>query len=186
MFELTSVSADREDVSLFTFGLVSVCVISCISCFFFFSDGRFAVTKDHVRFERKSWFFFLKMWFPLSLDLLSHNQFFLTPVILILRFVPQLKWKPRPHLSVFVCKRLSFSSRLAYRPQVSGENGHRKRIFFQKRSPRWRFLQTLASRLRVDGRKRRFSTTIMSYITFACSRLRDSRVCEHAKKTYKL
>ena len=122
------------------------------------------------------------MWFPLSLDLLSHNQFFLTPVILILRFVPQLKWKPRPHLSVFVCKRISFSSSLAYRPHVSGENGHRKRIFFQKRSPRWRFLQTMASRLRVDGRKRRFSTTTMSYITFACSRLRDSRVCEHAKK----
>ena len=184
MFELTSVSAD-QCVSLIIFGLVIVCVISCISCLVL-SDGRFAVTKDHVRFERKSWFFFLKMWFPLSLDLLSHNQFFLTPVILILRFVPQLKWKPRPHLSVFVCKRISFSSRLAYRPQVSGENGHRKRIFFQKRSPRWRFLQTLASRLRVDGRKRRFSTTTMSYITFACSRLRDSRVCEHAKKTYKL
>ena len=62
MFELTSVSADQY-VSLIIFGRVIVCVISCISCFFlfFFSDGRFAVTKDHVRFERKSWFFFLKM-----------------------------------------------------------------------------------------------------------------------------
>ena len=62
MFELTSVSAGQYS-SLFTFGLAIVCVISCISCFFFFffSDGRFAVTKDHVRFERKSWFFFLKM-----------------------------------------------------------------------------------------------------------------------------
>ena len=56
MFELTSVSADRY-VSLITFGRVIVCVcISCISCFFF-SDGRFAVSKDHLRFERKSWFF---------------------------------------------------------------------------------------------------------------------------------
>ena len=58
MFELTSVSADQY-VSLFTFGRVIVCVcISCISCLVF-SDGRFAVTKDHVRFERKSWFFSL-------------------------------------------------------------------------------------------------------------------------------
>ena len=60
MFELTSVSADQY-VSLIIFGRVIVCVISCISCFFFFfSDGRFAVTKDHVRLERKSWFFSLK------------------------------------------------------------------------------------------------------------------------------
>ena len=60
MFELTSVSAGQY-ASLIIFGRVIVCVISCISCFFFFfSDGRFAVTKDHVRFERKSWFFSLK------------------------------------------------------------------------------------------------------------------------------
>ena len=60
MFELTSVSADQY-VSLIIFGLVIVCVIAVLShafsVFFFFSDGRFAVTKDHVRFERKSWFF---------------------------------------------------------------------------------------------------------------------------------
>ena len=60
MFELTSVSADRY-VSLIIFGLVIVCVIWCISgLLFFFSDGRFAVTKDHVRFERKFCFFSLK------------------------------------------------------------------------------------------------------------------------------
>ena len=35
---------------------------------------------------------------------------------------------------------------------------------FQKRSPEWRFLKKPSSRLRVDGRKRRFSSTIMSYI----------------------
>ena len=56
MFELTSVSADRY-VSLFTFSRVIVCVY-LIHFLFVFSDGRFAVTKDHVRFERKSWFFF--------------------------------------------------------------------------------------------------------------------------------
>ena len=55
MFELTSVSDDQY-VSLSTFGLVIVCVFSCIFCLVF-SDGRFAITKDHVRFERKSWFF---------------------------------------------------------------------------------------------------------------------------------
>ena len=57
MFELASVSADQY-VSLIIFGLVIVCVLShAFPVFFFFSDGRFAVTKDHVRFERKSWFF---------------------------------------------------------------------------------------------------------------------------------
>ena len=59
MFELTSVSADQY-VLLFNFGLVIVCVFSGIFCLVF-SDGRFAVTKDHVRFERKCWFFLLKM-----------------------------------------------------------------------------------------------------------------------------
>ena len=33
-----------------------------------------------------------------------------------------------------------------------------------KRSPVWRFLKTPVYRFRVDGRKRRFSNTIMSYI----------------------
>ena len=37
---------------------------------------------------------------------------------------------------------------------------------FQKRSPEWRVLKKPASRLRVDGRKRRFSNTMMSYIMF--------------------
>ena len=58
MFELTSVSDDQY-VSLSTVGRVIVCVISCIFCLVF-SDGRFAVSKDHVRFERKSCFFSLK------------------------------------------------------------------------------------------------------------------------------
>ena len=42
-----------------------------------------------------------------------------------------------------------------------------KRSSFYKRSPEWRVLRTLASRLRVDGRrwKRKFSNTMMSYIT---------------------
>ena len=33
-------------------------------------------------------------------------------------------------------------------------------VSFQKRSPEWRFLKTLATRLRVDRRKRRFSNTM--------------------------
>ena len=37
---------------------------------------------------------------------------------------------------------------------------------FQKRSPEWRFLKKPASRLRVYGRKRSFSNTMMSYIMF--------------------
>ena len=54
---------------------------------------------------------------------------------------------------------------MAYRPHAFGENGHRKRIF-SKRSPEWRFLKTLATRLRVDGRKRGFSDTMMLYIIY--------------------
>ena len=57
MFELTSVSAGQY-ASLIIFGRVIVCVLSHAFPVFFFSDGRFAVTKDHVRFERKSCFFF--------------------------------------------------------------------------------------------------------------------------------
>ena len=37
---------------------------------------------------------------------------------------------------------------------------------FLKRSPEWRFLITLASRLRVNGRKRMFSNTMMSQIIY--------------------
>ena len=37
---------------------------------------------------------------------------------------------------------------------------------FQKRSPEWRFLKTLASRLRLDGRNVRFWNTMMSYIIY--------------------
>ena len=39
-------------------------------------------------------------------------------------------------------------------------------VSFHKRSPEWRFLKKPASRLRVDGRKRSFSNTMMSYIMF--------------------
>ena len=45
-----------------------------------------------------------------------------------------------------------------WRPHVSRENGHRKRIFF---SPEWRFLKTPASHLRVDGLKQRFSASMI-------------------------
>ena len=37
---------------------------------------------------------------------------------------------------------------------------------FQKRFPEWRFLKTPTSRLRVNGRKRRFSNKMMSYIIY--------------------
>ena len=37
-----------------------------------------------------------------------------------------------------------------------------KMDLFKKRSPEWRFLKTPAFHLRVDGRKRRFSNTMMS------------------------
>ena len=40
---------------------------------------------------------------------------------------------------------------------------------FQKRQPQWRFFKTLASRLCVDGRERRFLKTMMSYIMYTIS-----------------
>ena len=46
-------------------------------------------------------------------------------------------------------------SGLAYRSLVSGDNSNRKRIF-SKCFPKWRLLNTFASRLRVNGRKQRF------------------------------
>ena len=81
--------------------------------------------------------------------------------------------RPRPHLSVFLWKRISPPPppSLTHRPDVSGdavtENG-----FFQKRSPERRFLKTWAFRLRVDVRKRRFSNTMMSYIIYCKSSIK--------------
>ena len=63
---------------------------------------------------------------------------------------------PSPHASVFVWKRRFF-------PPVWPT----KNAFFQNRSPGWRFLKALASRLRVDGQKRKF------WNTMACS-VRDA------------
>ena len=45
----------------------------------------------------------------------------------------------------------------------------RKKAAFQKRSSEWRFLKTPASHFRVDGPKRRFSNTMMSYIIYTTS-----------------
>ena len=39
---------------------------------------------------------------------------------------------------------------------------------FQNRYPEWRFLKTLAFRLRVDGRKQGFSNTIMPSLRMVC------------------
>ena len=47
---------------------------------------------------------------------------------------------------------------------------------FLKRCPEWRFLKTLASRLRVGGRKRKFSNMMMSYIIILLPALR--MLCE--------
>ena len=67
----------------------------------------------------------------------------------------------RPHVSdcFFFGKRS-----LPYGPHVSGEKVKvTKNAFFQKRFPEWR-LKTPASRLRVDGRKQRFSNMMISHI----------------------
>ena len=80
----------------------------------------------------------------------------------------------RPHESIFVWKRrLFFPAGLPYRvTHVSGENVT-ENASFRKRSPEWRSLKTLATRLRVNGRKQTFSRTIMSSIIYfyhdACS-----------------
>ena len=66
----------------------------------------------------------------------------------------------------FCLKSEIFSSGLAYRPHAFGETVT-KNASFQKRSPEWRFLKTLATRLRVDGWKRGFSNTMMLYILLA-------------------
>ena len=47
---------------------------------------------------------------------------------------------------------------------------------FLKRCPEWRFLKTLASRLRVGGRKRKFSNMMMSYVIILLPALR--MLCE--------
>ena len=67
---------------------------------------------------------------------------------------------PRPHVTVFVWKRRFFLQiGHTYSVETVTENAS-----FQKRSPEWRFLKTLATRLRVDRRKRSFSNTMMHWI----------------------
>ena len=51
-----------------------------------------------------------------------------------------------------------FPSGFAYRPPFFGKTATENTSF------KWRALKTLASRLRVDGRKQRFSNTMMSFI----------------------
>ena len=66
----------------------------------------------------------------------------------------------RPHVSVFVWKRRFFLQvGHTYSVETVTENAS-----FQKRSPEWRFVKTLATRLRVDGLKRSFSNTMMYWI----------------------
>ena len=57
-----------------------------------------------------------------------------------------------------------FFSGLASFSHVFGENGHQKRSF-QKQSLERRFLKTLATHLRLDGRKRRNTTSFTSFTT---------------------
>ena len=72
---------------------------------------------------------------------------------------------PRPHVSVFVWKRRHFPlvwpSAHTYPVKTITKNAS-----FQKCSPEWKHLKTLASCLHVDGRKRRFSNSMMSYIVY--------------------
>ena len=63
------------------------------------------------------------------------------------------------HIYPFLFENEYFSAAWpTWRPHVSRENGHQKRIFF---SPEWRFLKTPASHLRVDGLKKRLSASMM-------------------------
>ena len=71
-----------------------------------------------------------------------------------------MNWGP-VHKYPFLFENRFFFSDLVYRPHVSGENSHWKRIF-QKRSPEWRFSKTTAFCLRVERRRRRFSNTMTS------------------------
>ena len=75
-----------------------------------------------------------------------------------------LEQRPLPHVSGFVWKRRFFFSGLASFSHVFGENGHQKRRF-QKQSLERRFLKTLATHLRLDGRKRRNTTSFTSFTT---------------------
>jgi len=85
-------------------------------------------------------------------------------------------FRPRPPSRIrLLCDETEIFSSVACRPHVSGENGHRNPCFL-KRCPEWRFLKTLASRLRVGGRKRKFSNMMMSYIIILLLALR--MLCE--------
>ena len=73
---------------------------------------------------------------------------------------------PRPLVAGYFGKRRLFFSEYGYRPHVSGVFRAPKRGGFQIRSPGWRVLKTEIHRIRVDGRKRRFSNTMTSCLAF--------------------
>ena len=81
--------------------------------------------------------------------------------------------RPRPHLSVFLWKRISHPPPPKFDPPSRRIwwRGHWKRIF-SKTLSRAKILKTWAFRLRVDVRKRRFSNTMMSYIIYCKSSIK--------------
>ena len=81
-------------------------------------------------------------------------------LLFLTQFEILLRLTPRPHVTVFVWKRRFFLQvGHTYSVETVTENAS-----FQKRSPEWRFVKTLATRLRVDGLKRSFSNTMMYWI----------------------
>ena len=73
----------------------------------------------------------------------------------------ELRLRPRPHVAGNFPKRRCFSPNegtVHTQPAFSGTENQG----FQIRSPEWRLLKTVTYRLRVDGRKRRFSNTMTS------------------------
>lgn len=91
---------------------------------------------------------------------------------------------------------------LASRPHVNGVFGHQQ-CRFLKTVPKMEFFQkTPAHRFRVEGRKRRFSNAMVSYIkqhmpckgcyristvlAFSCEEGRTIRICHMSRKTQKI
>ena len=73
------------------------------------------------------------------------------------------------HTNLFLFENGDFSLWFTYRPPFFGKTATENTSF------KWRTLKTLASRLRVDGRKQRVSNTMMSFI--ALRMLRKGYYC---------
>ena len=80
--------------------------------------------------------------------------------------------RPRPNVSVFVWTWIFFLRLGPPSTHIRWKRSPKTDLFKNTLQPEWKFLKTPAFCLRVDGRRRRFSNTMVSYIIYRKSSIK--------------